>query len=139
MFACTSSQKHARILQKPLRKNTEKVKENLVFWSGDSAASSHAGLTQKLKVPKWVCRSTLASFCHGPPFFAIFGPARGQIFAKKVEKYQKTDGFLSFLCLLYRKSYRNACKLPYSQSRASLVIFTSMLRVSVVGVVSFLG
>ena len=24
---------------------------------------------QKLKVPKWVCRSTLASFCYGQPFF----------------------------------------------------------------------
>ena len=44
------------------------------------------GLNQKLKVPKWVCRSTLASFCNGPPFFAIFGPARGQIFGKTVRK-----------------------------------------------------
>ena len=42
------------------------------------------GLTQKSKVPKWVCRSTLAS--NGPPFFAIFGPARGQVFEKRPKK-----------------------------------------------------
>ena len=42
------------------------------------------GLIQKLKVPKWVCRSTLASFCSDPPFFAIFGPARGQIYREKI-------------------------------------------------------
>ena len=37
---------------------------------------------QKSKVPKWVCRSPLASFRSGSPFFAIFDPARGQIFQK---------------------------------------------------------
>ena len=43
----------------------------------------------KSKVPKWVCRWTLAIFCNGPPFFAIFGPARGQIYKKKAEKIVK--------------------------------------------------
>ena len=55
------------------------------------------GLSQKLKVPKWVCRSTLANFCNEPTLFAIFGPARGQIFGKKAEKIQKIVGFLPFL------------------------------------------
>ena len=54
------------------------------------------GLIQKSKVPKWVCRSPLASFCNGPPFFAIFGPDRGQIFGKRPKKYQKIDGCLRF-------------------------------------------
>ena len=45
-----------------------------------------AGLTQKLKVPKWVCRSPLAHIGSGPPFFAIFGPARGRIFWKKADR-----------------------------------------------------
>ena len=43
-------------------------------------------MTQKLKVPKWVCRWTRASFRSGPPFFAIFDPARGQIYEKIHEK-----------------------------------------------------
>ena len=47
------------------------------------------GLTQKSKVPKWVCRSTLANFCNDPPFFAIYGPARDQIFGKTAEKIAK--------------------------------------------------
>ena len=54
------------------------------------------GFVQKLKVPKWVCRSTLASFCNDQPFFAIFGPARGQILEKRPKKYLKIDGFLLF-------------------------------------------
>ena len=57
------------------------------------------GLTQKSKVPKWVCRSTLASFCNGPPFFAIFGPARGQIFGKKAEKITINEGKVVFWAL----------------------------------------
>ena len=32
------------------------------------------GLSQKLKVPKWVCRSTLASFCHEPTPFRDIWP-----------------------------------------------------------------
>ena len=48
-----------------------------------------AGLSQKLKVPKWVCRSPLAVGEAAPTRFAIFGPARGQIFGKKVEKNSK--------------------------------------------------
>ena len=53
------------------------------------------GLIQKLKVPKWVCRSPLASFCNGPPFFAIFGRASGQIYGKTTKKKQK----IAFLVL----------------------------------------
>ena len=60
------------------------------------------GLIQKSKVPKWVCRSPLASFCNGPPFFAIFGPARGQIFGKKVENILKNRlNFAFFGCATY--------------------------------------
>ena len=47
------------------------------------------GLTQKLKVPKWVCRSPLAVGEAAQPFFAIFGPARGQIYEKRPKKYKK--------------------------------------------------
>ena len=47
------------------------------------------GLIQKLKVPKWVCRSPLAVREAAKPFRAIFGPARGQIYWKKAEKIQK--------------------------------------------------
>ena len=47
------------------------------------------GLIRKLKVPKCVCRSTLASVCNDPSFLAIFGPARGQIFGKKADKIAK--------------------------------------------------
>ena len=50
---------------------------------------SNPGLSQKSKVPKWVCRSTLAIFGGGQPFRAIFGPARGQIFGKKTENIVK--------------------------------------------------
>ena len=35
---------------------------------------SKRGLAQKLKVPKWVCRSPLANFRSGQPFFAIAVP-----------------------------------------------------------------
>ena len=56
------------------------------------------GLTQKLKVPKWVCRSTLASFCNEPSLFAIFGSARGQIFGKNAEKIAKNRWFFVFFC-----------------------------------------
>ena len=45
-----------------------------------SEITKNPGLTRKSKVPKWICRWTLASFRSGPPFFAIFGPARGQIY-----------------------------------------------------------
>ena len=75
------------------------------------------GFAQKLKVPKWVCRSPLANFCNGQPFRAIFGPARGQIYGKNVEKickmrvlgplgrfFGKNAGQNAFFCLLYRKS-----------------------------------
>ena len=48
--------------------------------------SQKSGLTQKLKVPKWVCRSPLAFFEAAKPFCAIFGPARGQIYGKNAEK-----------------------------------------------------
>ena len=58
------------------------------------------GLTQKSKVPKWVCRSTLASFCHGQPFFAIFGPARGHIFGNKAEQYRINDETLYFFAFV---------------------------------------
>ena len=44
------------------------------------------GLLQKLKVPKGVCRWTRVVFGSGPPFFAIFGPARAQIYGEKAEK-----------------------------------------------------
>ena len=64
------------------------------------------GLIQKLKVPKWVCRSSLASFCHGQPFSAIFGPARGQIFGKTHEKITKNWWMFVFLGFLCRESYR---------------------------------
>ena len=47
------------------------------------------GSSQKLKVPKCVCRSTLASVRNEPTLSAIFGPARGQIFRKKAEKIEK--------------------------------------------------
>ena len=67
-------QKHAKHAQ-----NMRKTRPN----------HQNPGLIQKLKVPKWVCRSPLASFCNGPPFFAIFGPARGQIFGKTAEKIAK--------------------------------------------------
>ena len=53
-------------------------------------------MIQKSKVPKWVCRSPLASFCNGPPFFVIFGPARGQIFGKKAEKIAKNRWIFAF-------------------------------------------
>ena len=60
----------------------------------------------KLKVPKWVCRSPLVSFCNGPPLFAIFGPARGQIYGKTAEKIPKKScknkGKIAFLDVLYR-------------------------------------
>ena len=62
------------------------MKGKLPFWA---FYIGNPGLIQKLKVPKWVCRSPLASFCHGQPFFAIFGPTRGQIYGKKVEKIAK--------------------------------------------------
>ena len=55
------------------------------------------GLIQKLKVPKCVYRSTLASVCNEPTLFAIFGPARGQIFGRTAKTYKKIDGFLPFL------------------------------------------
>ena len=48
------------------------------------------GMSQKLKVPKWVCRSPLANFCNGPPFSAIFGRASGQIY-QKISKNSKTS------------------------------------------------
>ena len=47
------------------------------------------GLIQKFKVPKWVCRWTLASVCSGQPFFAIFGPARGQIYGERPKTCKK--------------------------------------------------
>ena len=55
-----------------------------------------SGFDQKLKVPKWVCRSTLASACNEPTLFAIFGPASGQIFGKKVEKVLKNQWMFAF-------------------------------------------
>ena len=45
-----------------------------------------------LKVPKWVCRWTRAVFGSGPAFFAIFGPARGQIYGKTGDKTTKKIG-----------------------------------------------
>ena len=42
-------------------------------------------MIQKLKVPKCVCRSPLAVGEAAPTRFAIFGPARGQIFGKNAE------------------------------------------------------
>ena len=47
------------------------------------------GFAQRLKVPKWVCRWTRAVFGSGQPFFAIFGPARGQIYGKTAEQIEK--------------------------------------------------
>ena len=64
-------------------------------------------VTQKSKVPKWVCRSTLASFCNGQPFFAIFGPARGQIFLKNYEKIVENRLIFVFFGLWYRDSMQN--------------------------------
>ena len=55
------------------------------------------GLIQKSKVSKCVCRSTLASACNEPTLFSIFGPARGQIFGKKVEKIAKNTLVTLFL------------------------------------------
>ena len=57
---------------------------------------------QKSKVRNFFCRSPLASACNGPPFFAIFGPARGHIFGRKAEKIVKNEGKIAFLGLLYR-------------------------------------
>ena len=79
------SRKHAQNTQ-----NMRKTRQN----------HKNPGLSQKLKVPKWVCRSTLANFCNGPPFFAIFGPARGQIYGKIAEKILKNAGFSPFLGLV---------------------------------------
>ena len=68
------------------RKNVEKMKGKLFFVA---FYIGNPGLVQKLKVLKWVCRSTLASVCNEPTLFAIFGPARGQIFGKEAEKNSK--------------------------------------------------
>ena len=62
------------------------MKEQLPFWV---LFIGNPGLIQKLKVPKCVCRSTLANFCNEPSLFPIFGPARGQIFGKTAEKNNK--------------------------------------------------
>ena len=37
-----------------------------------------------------------------PPFFAIFGPARGQLFGKKVEKVLKKRWIFVFFGFLYK-------------------------------------
>ena len=77
-----------RKIPNTLEKNREKMQEKLplgAFYIGNP------GLTQKLKVPKWVCRSTLASACNGPSLFSIFGPARGQIFGKKAKNIEKNE------------------------------------------------
>ena len=63
-------------------KNAALNPKNAAFKRLQALLPQNPGLIQKLKVPKWVCRSTLASFCHGQPFRAIFGPARGQIYGK---------------------------------------------------------
>ena len=60
------------------------------------------GFAQKSKVPKGVCRSPLAIFCNGPLFFAIFGPARGQIYGKTAEKIPKNQE-IAFFVLMARK------------------------------------
>ena len=56
------------------------------------------GLIQKLKVSNCVCRLTLASACNEPTLFAIFSPARGQIFGKNYEKILKTNDGVCVFC-----------------------------------------
>ena len=62
-----------------MRKNTQNMRKT-------RQNHQNPGLIQKLKVPKWVCRWPLTSFCNGHPFFAILGPARGKIFEKRKKK-----------------------------------------------------
>ena len=62
------------------------MNEKLPFWA---FYIGNPGLNQKLKVSRCVHRWTLASVCNKPTLFAIFGPARGQIFEKKTEKILK--------------------------------------------------
>ena len=57
------------------------------------------GVAQKFKMSKWICRSPLAYFRSGPPFFLIFVPTRGQIYFKKIyngTKIKKNDVLGSF-------------------------------------------
>ena len=83
------------------------------------------GLIQKLKVSKWVCRSPLASFCNEPTLFAIFGPARGQIFGKKAEKIAKHRWIFAFFGpirlenpVLKKKTFSILLRRPRALARA---------------------
>ena len=75
----------------------KKIDEKLSFWVFYIGIP---GSIPKSKVPKCVCRSTLASFCNEPTLFAIFGPARGQIYGKTgkkiVKKMKEKLHFLAF-------------------------------------------
>ena len=89
------------------RQNMRKTRQN----------HENPGWSQKLKVPKWVCRSPLASFCNGPPFFAIFGPARGQIFRKTAEKIAKNRWKIAFLCFFEGFNFLDSGISKFSRRR----------------------
>ena len=97
------------------------MKDKLPFWA---FYIGNPGLNQKLKVPKWVCRSTLASACNEPTLFAIFGPARGQIFGKTAEKIYKIDEKLHFLGLFgAKRGLTQKLKVPKWVCRSALASF----------------
>ena len=89
-----------RYLATPGAKYFEKVRKIREQWMGKLPFWAFyigiPGLIQKSKVPKWVCRSPLAVGEAAPTRFAIFGPARGQIFRKKVEKIAKKQRIFAF-------------------------------------------
>ena len=85
------------------RRVTTKFVQN---WSILTRNHKNLGLIQKSKVPKWVCRSPLAVVEAAPSLFAIFGPARGQIYyGKHARTYWKIDCVLPF-GTFYIRSYR---------------------------------
>ena len=69
--------------------------DKLYFWAFYFGSP---GLTQKLKVPKLSVDRPSPVFVTAPPFFSIFGPARGQLFEKKVQTINNTS---MFFCLFW--------------------------------------
>ena len=88
-------------------------------WVNLGQKSLKSGFDPKVKSPKMGLSSPLDNFWSDQPFFAIFGPARGQIYKKNAEKVRKIMVLvpLGLVTLVAMMQSWPSCWTPFSSCK----------------------
>ena len=82
--------------------NMRKTRAKHAKHAQNTTKSLKSGFEPEVKSFKMGLSINPRQFLQRPTLFAIFGPARGQIFGKKAEKIANKRWIFAFFCFLYR-------------------------------------